>query len=374
MTTLTVDADVVARCRELAGVFATRAARHDLEASFPVDDFQDLKDAGLLALVVPRDHGGLGADFLTYTMALEQIAAGHASTGLTFNMHNIAAGSLAEVDTTGIEGRRGRAMNAFREWAFDQMVTHRRVFASANSEPGIGAHFSAIRSSYRRVDGGFVLNGSKLFVSMAGFADWYVVVARREDSDGAIPELSFFVVGLDDPGVRIEKVWDPLGMRATTSDNMYFTDVFVPSDRLFLASEGLGAYKVVHQPHWVIGGYIGAYLGIATATFDYMVGHLRNKRIPGSDSSVVTREWVQHSVGELAVRMEEVRGLVYRAAEAVQLDRGSRETNRLIHASKHAVSEFAPYLASQAIRLCGDRVSPDHSRSSATTGTPGWGA
>jgi alkylation response protein AidB-like acyl-CoA dehydrogenase len=350
---VTVDHDVVALCRELAERFAPRAAAYDREGNFPVENFEELKAAGLLGIMVPKQYGGMGMGFLTYTMALEQLAKGDASTALTFNMHNITAGTLAEVDPSKVEGRHGKRMADFREWVFDQMINGKKVFASANSEPGIGAHFSAIQSTYRRVDGGFVINGAKLFVSMAGYADFYTVVARRADSTADVPELSFFIVGLDNPGVRIEKVWDALGMRATTSDNMYFTDCFVPEDRLFLGIEGLGAYKVVREPHWVIGGYVGAYLGICTATFEYMVEHLQKKKIPGTVRSVVERDWVQHEVGRLYAGLQATRHTVYHGAELVETQPGTRETNVAVHCSKYAVSEYAPYLASQAIRLCG---------------------
>ena len=250
-------------------------------------------------------------------------------------------------------GRRGRAMNEFRDWMFSEMVNNQKLFASANSEPGIGAHFSKIKTTYRHVDGGFIINGSKSFVSMAGHADYYVVAAVREDSEGELPTLSFFIVEKDNPGLEIERVWDTLGMRATSSDNMFIKDCFVTSDKLFLGSEGMGVFKITREPHWVIGGYVGVYLGICSVTFQYMVKHLQNKKIPGTDRSVIEREWVQHHVGKLYTELEAVRTVVYDAAKLVRDNKGTPETNVAIHRSKYMVSEFAPKLASDAIRLCG---------------------
>src|SRR5213593_512033 len=102
---------IVSLCQELGNRFAKRAALYDREGSFPVENFQDLKDANLLAIMIPKVDGGLGADFVTYTKALEQLAVGDASTGLAFNMHNIVLGSLAEVNLEGLEGRRGKVMS-----------------------------------------------------------------------------------------------------------------------------------------------------------------------------------------------------------------------------------------------------------------------
>ena len=92
---------LVEMCSELGQRFAARAAEHDRDASFPAQDFEDLKEAGLLGIMVPQDKGGLGADFLTYTKALEQIGKGHAATALTYNMHNIVMGGVAEMNLDG---------------------------------------------------------------------------------------------------------------------------------------------------------------------------------------------------------------------------------------------------------------------------------
>lgn len=344
---------LINKCRELNNQFAELAAEYDEKATWPVEHYRALKDAGMLSIMIPKHKGGLGADFLTYTKCLEQLSMASASTGLTFNMHNITTGILAEAETEDIGGTRGKAMNDFRNWALGEVVKNKKMFASANSEPGIGAHFSALKTTYRKVDDGYIINGHKMFVSMLGYADYYTVAARKENSTSDSPEISFFMVDLDTPGIEVEEVWDTLGMRATVSNNMRLTDVFVPKNRLFLGSEGLGLFKLTREPHWVIAGYVGAYLGLCQGTFDYMVSHLKKKKIPGTDRSVIHREWVQHNVGKLAVDLAATRALVYSAAKMVDDQPGTPETNTAIHCSKHAVSELAPKLASDAMRLCG---------------------
>jgi alkylation response protein AidB-like acyl-CoA dehydrogenase len=345
--------EIIQRCSELAEKFKETSAHHDRTGEFPEENFQEIRKAGLLTLMVPKNKGGLGADFLTYTKALEQLAMGDGSTALTFNMHNIAAGSLAEVLSDNLTGRRGEVLNDFRDWAFAEMVDNQKLFASANSEPGVGAHFSKLKSRYRKVDGGYIINGLKSFVSMAGHADYYITAAKKEGSEGDVPHLSFFVIEAENPGIKIDEIWDTLGMRATCSNMMHLNDVFVPTERLFLGSQGLGMLKLVREPHWVIAGYVGVYLGLCSATFKFMTEYLRNKKKPGSDESVITSEWVQHRVGELYVTMEACRTVVYDAARQVTENPGTPETNVAAHRSKYMVGEFGPYLASQAIRLCG---------------------
>lgn len=342
-------------CRQVAEGFKERSAKYDREGAFPVENFSDLKEAGLLGIMVPKEYGGMGADFLTYTRSIEQIGKADASTGLTFNMHNITVGSLAELDREiqSIGGTRGRVMTQFRHWMYEQSIQERKLFASAVSEPGIGAHFSKLKTTYRRVDGGFVINGLKWFVSMAGYADYYVVAARNEDSPPEDPSLSYLVVEKENPGIKIDHVWDTLGMRSTMSDTMHLTDCFVPTERLFLGSEGMVLYKITREPHWLIGGFTGVYLGICTATFEFMVDYLKSKKIPGSDSPMSSDLRIQQRVGEMQIQLEAARTVAYHAAQLVMEKRGSVEANAAIHRAKYMCGELGPWLASLAIRTCG---------------------
>jgi alkylation response protein AidB-like acyl-CoA dehydrogenase len=340
-------------CQELAKGFEARAADHDRDGSFPVDNFDDLKQAGLLGIMVPEKDGGWGADFLTYAQAVEILATGDAATALAFNMHNIAIGSLAEAQLTDSEDRRTQAVQSFREWAFQEAVVHNKVFASASSEPGVGAHFSKLQTTYERSGNGFVLNGTKSWVSMAGFADYYVVAARAKTSKASIPSVSFFVVDRDAPGVRAEDIWDVLGMRSTSTNPVHFEDCYVPKERLFMASEGMVLYKISREPHWVVGAYNGVYLGIMTASLEFLVELLSKKKQPGTEVPLAEDPLVQRDVGRLYAYLCSARLAVHHAARLVDDARGSAEANTAIHHAKFLVSELGPRLTSEAIRLCG---------------------
>jgi alkylation response protein AidB-like acyl-CoA dehydrogenase len=344
--------ELVSLCRVLAQRFAPRAAEHDRTGAFPTVNFQDIKDAGLLGMLVPATHGGFGADFLTYTRAIEQLAIGDASTALAFNMHNIVMGCLSSVDPDALEGRRGQSVRRFLEWAFDEVVRGGKMFGTAGSEPEVGPRLSKIRTTYRRVEGGYVLNGVKSFVSMVGHADYCLVAARAPEEVAGVPAISYFVVERDNPGTRVEEVWDTLGMRSTCSNTMHLTDCFVPSERLFLL-EGLALYKITREPQWLIAGYNGVYLGLATATFEFLTDYLRKRKIAGTAESLAADPLVQHRVGELYVAVEAARAVTYEAARLVVEAPGSDEANVAIHRAKYMVGELGPWLTSQAIRLCG---------------------
>jgi len=350
-----VDESLVELCAQVAHPFKERSAKYDREGSFPVENFAELREAGLYGIMVPKEFGGLGADFLTYTKAIEQIGKADSSTGLTFNMHNITIGSVAELELElqAVGGTRGRTMGEFREWMYDQAIREKKLFASAVSEPGIGAHFSKLKTTYKRVDGGYLINGTKWFVSMAGYASYYVVAARNEKSPPDDPSLSYLVVEKENPGIRIDHVWDTLGMRGTMSDTMHLTDVFVPTERLFLGSEGMVLYKITREPHWLVGGFTGVYLGICTAAFEFMVDYLQTKKIPGTDRPMSSDARIQQRVGELGIQLEAARTVTYEAAKLVVEKRGSLEANSAIHRAKYMCGELGPHLASMAIRTCG---------------------
>lgn len=347
-------AGLVGVATELGKVFATRATQHDRDASFPIDDFEDMREAGLLGIMVPKEHGGFGADFLTYTRVLEQISKGHAATALTFNMHNIVMGGVAELDLSEVPGRHGDRMRSFAEWLFEEAIEHKRVFASATTEPGVGAKYSQLRTTYDRTEDGYILNGVKSFVSMVGFADYVVVAARpTEESTGSVPRLSYFCVARDTEGTSIEEVWDVLGMRATTSNTLYLNDVFVPKDRLFMGSEGMAFYKLLNQPHWQVGGYNGAYLGISTAILEFTTDYLMKKSIAGTDKTAADDPVIQYQIGEMAIKLAATRAMTFEAARLVTEQPGSHDANVAIHQAKYMVGEVAPELASMAIRVCG---------------------
>jgi alkylation response protein AidB-like acyl-CoA dehydrogenase len=353
-------AELFELCDELAEKFTARARKNDSEASFPVENFADMRKAGLMGLMVPENHGGMGADFYQYTRAAGRLAQGDGSTALTFNMHNIITATLAEVDESALVGRLGKRMADFRSWVFAEALAG-KVFAASLTEPGAGFHPRSLTTTYERVDGGYKLNGKKSFVSLAENADYYVVAAVAEETlASGDPKVSWLVVADDNPGVRFERMWDTLGMRATVSNNMYLEDTFVAKEHLFMRTEGLVMQKLAKEPHMVVGGFTACYFGIIEAIFKFVVQYESGKTMLGSGAPLIESELVQHRVGELSINVEAARELVYSAARKVVADRGSKTTNAAVHRAKYFVGEIGPHIASQAIRLCGGTTISKH--------------
>lgn len=352
--------DLLALCDKVAEKFVSRARKNDAEASFPVENFADMRDAGLMGLMVPENHGGMGADFFQYTQAAGRLAQCDGATAVTFNMHNIIIATLAEVDEKALVGRLGGLMADFRSWVFAEALSG-KVFAASLTEPGAGFHPKSLTTTYKRVDGGYVIDGKKSFVSLSENADYYVVAAVAEETLGTgEPRVSWLVVADDDPGVSFQRIWDTLGMRATVSNNMLLENVFIAKERMFMRTEGGVIEKLAKEPHMVVGGFTACYFGIMEAIFKFVVKYQDGRKITGTETLIIESELVQHKIGEMSINVEAARELVYSAARQVVADRGSKKTNAAIHRAKYFVGEIGPHLASQAIRLCGGSAISKH--------------
>ncbi|MFJ2744439.1 acyl-CoA dehydrogenase family protein [Streptomyces sp. NPDC087440] len=326
----------------------TDAARDDGHESYRI-----LRESGLLALLVPRHAGGAGLGFGDYWRVLAELGAHHGAAALGLNMHHVVIGALADADGT----RLPPAAEAFRAWMLDEVVSGRKLFASATSEAGRGAKLRGMQTRYRLSEDGthYILNGKKSFVSLAGVADYYVVAASADNGAEETGEASHFVVAADDPGVTFGAVQHMAAMYGTSTAPMTLDEVRVPRSRLYLGVEGMSLFKVVREPHWMVAGYTGAYLGIAEAIFRHTVDHVTAS--PARAASPV----VHQELGHMSARLRAARALVHEAGDLVTAERGSLEANAMVHAAKYAVGEVGPQLAQDALRLCGSAaVSRSH--------------
>lgn len=342
MNTVAPVEPLIERVSAVADQLRPRADDVDRGHAGAHDGYRAVRDAGLLRLLIPREAGGEGISFLEHTRVLETLATGDAAIALGFNMHNMAIGSLCESTGTTLPVSAGR----FRDWIFSEVVEHGRMFASAVSEPGTGAKLRGIRATYRESGHGYVLDGTKSFVSLAGVADYYVVAARRQDS-GDDDEISHFVVSAGDAGVSFNQFWDGAALSGTVTAVMTMTGVEVPRHRLFLGVEGMSLFKLVREPHWMTAGYVGAYLGIAVSIQRCVLSALAR------DDRRRTSEAIQAGVGRMCIEFDAARALVYTAARLVDEKRGSAEANTAVHAAKYCIGELAPRMAVDAIQICG---------------------
>jgi alkylation response protein AidB-like acyl-CoA dehydrogenase len=332
--------------------FAPRAAAHDRDASFPFENYADLRAAGLLGICVPREYGGLGADFTTYVMVAAEIGRHCGATALSYNMHvssTMWAGFIADALDMTAEQRadheRHRAMH------FRRIVDEGRVYSQPFSEGGAAAAGKAPFGTLARpVDGGYLVSGKKIFASLAGAADYYGVLCTLDKPGATQRDSLYLAVPADAAGVQVVGDWDPLGMRGTVSRTLLLEEVAVPHSAR-LMPEGLYRQAASRYPH-MFATLSPTYMGIAQAAYDFTVAYLRAE-VPGMPP-VKRRMYPtkQIAVAEMRIRLEQTRSLFLQNARDATVD-PDKDTRMRLYAAHHTIMENAHALAALAIRTCG---------------------
>jgi alkylation response protein AidB-like acyl-CoA dehydrogenase len=332
--------------------FAPRAALHDAQASFPAQNYQDLRDAGLLAICVPREQGGQGADFATYMLVAAEIGRHCGATALTFNMHVCAclwAGPVADAMDMTPGQRADHERN--RQLLYANIVQRGQVYSQPFSEGGAAAAGKAPWCTLaRRVDGGYRVTGRKIFASLAGDAEVHGVLCTLDQPGATQQDALYLAVPAGAAGVSVTGEWDPLGMRGTASRTLVLKDVFVP-DTARLLPEGVYHQAATRFPH-LFATLSATYLGLAQAAYDFTVQYL-TAGLPGMPP-VKRRMYPtkQHAVAEMRIQLEQTRALFLQNALDATVD-PDRDTRMRLYAAHFTIMESAQALAALAIRTCG---------------------
>lgn len=341
--------------------FAERAAHWDETASFPFANYADLRAAGLLRLCVPASHGGLGADYATYMMVAAEIGRFCGATALTYNMHicsTMWTGVLADGIAMSAQERAEHARR--RELHFARIVNDGAVYAQPFSEGSAAAAGRApFGTTARKVDGGWRINGRKIFASLSGAADYYGILCTEDKGDQHpdARDTLYISVPATSAGLAISGDWNPLGMRGTVSRNLAFDDVFVTDDEQLLPR---GVYFKGAQT-WPAMFFTLAptYLGIANAAYDFTVSYLRGE--VAGEPPVKRRQYAtkQIAVAQMRIQLESMRSLFTRAIAEAKPNPSKDEKLRL-YAAHYSVMEGANDIARLALRTCGGQSMMKH--------------
>jgi alkylation response protein AidB-like acyl-CoA dehydrogenase len=264
---------LLALAEPLARVFAERAAAHDADGSFPHENFADLRAAGLLALTVPEEYGGLGANELEYVLTLERLASGDASTALALGM---SLSNIAQIAAGGLWPQRAPAL-------FREVVEQGATLNSAQAEPEMGSpSFGGLPASTARRDpasGGWRITGRKIYTTGAPGLRYFLVMATVEE-EGQPARIGDFLVPSDTPGLRIEETWDALALRASGSHDLVLEDATLPTDALLnLREAGQPDPRAALGLPWGSLTLAAVYNGVALAARD-AVAHFAATRVP----------------------------------------------------------------------------------------------
>jgi butyryl-CoA dehydrogenase len=313
-----------------------RAAEIDRAHQFPRDLVKRLGDVGLLGVMVPERWGGAGMDALSYALALEEISRACASTGVIMSVQNSLV--CAPLVTSGTDAQRAK-------WLPD-LATGKKIGCFALSEPEAGSDAAAQRTSAVRKGDGWVLSGTKNFITNAPAADVMLVAANTDPGKGS-RGISVFLVPTNAPGVKIGKPDEKMGIRGAVSAQVFLDECALGEDAL-LGAENEG-FKIAMRA--LDGGRIGIAaqaVGIARAAFEDAVRYARERKTFGQP--IADHQAIQFKLADMSTEIDGARLLLWRAA--VKKDAGVRYSREAAMAKLFA-SEVANRVAKEALQVFG---------------------
>ena len=342
--------------RDLASrKFAPRASYYDKNAAFPSENYVDLAESGLLGICIPADQGGLGADLKTYMLTAAEIGRFCGATALTFNMHVSSClwtGDL--LDQLDLDEALKAQHQQMRTTHYKRILDEGKIYSQPFSEgSAAAAGFKAFGTTALKVDGGWRINGKKIFASLSGHANYYGALCTALDnpeSEHLRRNTMYIAVPADAQGVRVEGEWDPLGMRGTVSRTLIFDDVFVPEDAQ-LMPRGIYPAAAKRWPHMFMT-LTPSYMGISQACYDFTVSYLRGEIEGMPPVKRRMHPTKQLGVAQMRLMLEQTKALWFQVISEARPD-PSQDSLMRAWAAQHTVMENANNLAQLAIRICG---------------------
>lgn len=314
---------------------APRASQRDAEGSFPLAELAKMAELGLMGVNVPEKWGGTEAGVVAYALAMMEISRACASTAVTMAVTNMVAEIICKF---GNEEQIQRHVPRITSGEYS-------CGSFALSEPHCGSDASALRTSARRSEGGWVLNGTKQFITSGDHAG-VIVVWARTDGPGH-RGISAFLVERDTPGMSIGTVERKMGLKGSTTVQLVFEDAEIP-DSALLGEENRG-FRIAMVA--LDGGRIGVgaqAVGIAQAALDEAVRYSKERQAFGSP--LADKQAIQWLLADSATELEAARLLVLQAAD--RKGRGLSFTRQASMAKLFA-SEAANRICARAFQVHG---------------------
>ncbi len=327
--------------RDTVREFATRevlpkAAEIDRQHRFPKEIVARMAELGLFGIAVPQEFGGAGMDHLSYAMAIEEISRACASCGVILSVQNsLVCDPILHHGTP--------AQKA--QW-LPGLASGKAIGCFALSEPDAGSDAAAQKTTAVYTDSGYVLSGTKNFITNGPVSELVVLFAMTDPAKGT-RGISTFLLPSKTPGVSFGPPDDKLGIRGALSSQIFLTDCVLPTDAR-LGAEGEG-FKIAMQA--LDGGRIGIAaqaVGIARAAFEDATRYAVQRKTFGQ--AIAQHQAIQFKLADMCTEIDAARLLVWRAA--TRCDEGARCTVEAAMAKVFA-SEVANRAAKEAVQIFG---------------------
>jgi acyl-CoA dehydrogenase len=326
--------------RRLAHEFAEKeirpkAAEYDEDSTHPADIIEKAHELGLMNPHIPEEYGGLGLRGFDGMLVGEELSWGCSGIAVSIVANTLGA---APVMIAGSDEQKA-------QW-LPPLIERPILCSFGLSEANAGSDVSGIQTTAVRQGDEYVINGSKMFITNAGKADWLVVFASTDKSQGH-RGLSAFIVPTDLPGVTVEKHLDKMGQRATDTSALAFQDVRIPLEYR-LGDEGEGFKIAMKTLDFTRPGTAAGAVGVAQAAYDYSVEYARERVQFGQP--IAMHQGVNFLVADMATEIEAARLLVWQAAWLS--DQGKRATLQSSFAKRFA-ADTAMKVTTDAVQIFG---------------------
>ncbi len=317
---------------------APRAAEIDESHEFPWDVVELFREHELFGLLFEERFGGLGTGTLLALVAIEEVSKVCATSGLILAVQEL--GSLG-IKLAGSEEQKERFLPklASGEW----------LAAYALTEAGSGSDSAAMRTEARPDGNGYVLNGSKRFITNAGVAAFYTVFAKTDPGVGHAG-ISAFVVEADTPGFEVTRLEPKMGISGSTTGELAFTDMRVPAENL-LEAEGEGfkiAMRILDRSR---PGVAAQALGIAQGATDYALEYAKTRETMGRP--IAQHQLIAAKLADMETACEAARGVLYRFGQMVDADVPDAELTKASAMAKLICGDTAMAVTTEAVQVLG---------------------
>jgi alkylation response protein AidB-like acyl-CoA dehydrogenase len=282
------------------GSVEPRAAEIDKNNRFPVETFQEMAEMGLMGLPIPEEYGGGGADYISYCITVEEIARVCASTALSLAAHTSLV--CLPIFMFGSEEQRQKYL--------PDIASGKKIGAYGLTEPNAGSDAGGTQTSANKVSDKYILNGAKIFITNANYAETFIATAITEKGVGT-KGISAFIFEKNTPGFSLGAKDEKLGMRGSDWGTLQFDNAEIPAENL-LGKEGDGFkyfMKTLDSGRISIGA-LG--LGIAQGALDKALRYAQERKQFGK--SISEFQAIQFMLADMAMEIEAARHLVYNAA------------------------------------------------------------
>ena len=309
----------------------------DEEERFPAETVEKMAKMGLLGIIVPKQYGGCGGDYNMYISAVEELSKHCGTTGVILSAHTSLC--VAPILEYGNEDQRQKYL--------PDLASGRKLGAFGLTEPNAGTDASNQQTVAIEKEDHYLLNGSKIFITNAGYASTYIIIAVTGKGPKG-PEMSAFIVESAFEGFSVGKKEKKMGIRGSSTCELIFDNVKVPKENL-LGKRGDG-FKIAMKT--LDGGRIGIAaqaLGIAEGALDTTVAYVKSRKQFGRPISAFQN--TQFQLADMATKVAAAKGLVYAAVNAKQNKLPTLSVNAA--QAKLFAAEVAMEVTTKAVQLHG---------------------